>query len=445
MVSRTKDKISLSRRDFLKTGTAASLGLMSGALWMPRAALAAANETSRVVIVTDETVLEGSLIRQDVVRVMIDEGLRALTDAATPPDAWMSILPDLAADLAVGIKVNTINGQLASHPETAYPLAASLADVSVGGSPYPENQITIWDRQDAELLAAGYTLNDTSFGVKCFGTDHAGIGFHPSGFYASGEYQEASRCYTDYSDALINLSVLKNAGTCGMTFSLKNLFGGISNPWDLHDNACDPGIPAANAELFTQFGSRQKLCICDAIFGCISGGPLGAPNLEYKGIVLSQDPVALDIICRQILEDNGCTTGVLATYLATASAPPYNLGNSDLADIEIVEISNPTGIAIRGQTTFPQHISLKSNYPEPFNSSTTIPVYLEKPQQIRLTIHDVQGRRMRTLYDGSMQAGEHRISWDGSVNTGHSAASGRYIVKLQTGKAGISRQVTLLR
>ncbi len=434
-----------TRRAFLKTGTAATLGFMTRRFWLPRYAFASPSETSRVVVVTDDAVLQGEIIQEDVVRIMIDEGLTTLTDAATPGEAWETIIPGLSSDTAIGIKVNTINHDLASHPEVAYALAASLADVAVGGSPFPENRITIWDRQDVELESAGYTLNDTSSGVKCFGTDHSGVGFHPDGFYALGAYQQASRCYTDYSDVLINVSVLKNAGICGVTFSLKNLFGGISAPSQLHDNACDPGIPAAVAELFSQFGQRQKLCVCDAVFGCTSGGPMGPPNLTYRGIVLSLDPVALDSVCRQILEDNGCTTGPLATYIAAASGPPYNLGNSDPADIELIEISNPSGISEESGGNFTRPIGLGKNHPEPFNSGTAIPIHLAISQQIELKVYDLRGRSVKTLFSGSLRAGEHRFWWDGKTSSGSSAASGRYILRLTVGKTAVNRPVTLLR
>jgi len=434
-----------TRREFLKTGSIASLGIATGLTRLIPKSIAGVNETSRVVIVTDETVLAGSDIQQNVVRVMIDQGLMALTDTTSPADAWVSLIPDLANDLSVGIKVNTINSDLASHPDVAYPLANSLSEVQIGGVPFPENKITIWDRQDNELMAVGYAINDSSAGVKCFGTDHAGIGFHPDGFYAAGQFQRASRCYTDFSDVLINLSVLKNAGTCGVTFSLKNIFGGLSSPWELHDNACDPGIPAANAELFNQFGSRQKLCICDAIFGCTSGGPAGPPNLDYRGIVLSDDPVALDTVCRQILEDNGCTTGSLATYIATASRPDYNLGNSNPADIEVVEIINPTGIIDRGEALTPRQLSLGQNYPEPFNSGTTIPFSIKGAQFITLAVCDIRGRLIKTIHEGNLLKGDHRFAWDGTNEYGKPVASGRYIVSIKSRNSTISRTMTLIR
>ncbi|HDH57492.1 MAG TPA: twin-arginine translocation signal domain-containing protein, partial [Bacteroidetes bacterium] len=136
-----------SRRDFLRTGAAASIGLATGSIWVPKIIRAGGNETSRVVIVTDEQSFDGQNIQPDVVRVMVDEGIKALTDASNPSDAWLTIFPDLAPDMGIGIKVNTINHTyLPSHPGVAYPLAESLADTPLGPANFPLNQIVIWDR-----------------------------------------------------------------------------------------------------------------------------------------------------------------------------------------------------------------------------------------------------------------------------------------------------------
>ena len=445
-VSKKCSANNLSRREFLRMGTAASIGLATGSLWMPKTLRARTNETSRVVIVTDVQAANGSSIRPDVVRVMLDEGIKALMDAATPSQAWLTIFPDLALDMGIGIKVNTINATyLPSHPDVAYPIAESLAATPVGVSNFPENQIVIWDRCNAELEESYYTINTSTSGVRCFGTDHDGIGFHPDALTILGESEQVSRCYTDYSDRLINLSVLKNASTGGVTFSLKNHYGTISNPSALHYDACNPGIPAVNSELISQLGARQNLCVCDAIFGCTSGGPMGPVNLVYNGIVLSQDPVALDTICRQILEDHGCTTGNLAVYIETASNPPYNLGNSNLADIEVIHIENPCGFNGEDEETLPIKITLGKNYPEPFNGRTTIPLTLDRVTNVRLEIYNIEGRRIAVLYRGVLPPGKQTFTWDGICDNGRDAPSGKYFARLITNGRVHSRGMTLLR
>jgi flagellar hook assembly protein FlgD len=57
---------------------------------------------------------------------------------------------------------------------------------------------------------------------------------------------------------------------------------------------------------------------------------------------------------------------------------------------------------------------LDQNYPNPFASSTTIQFNLAEPGAVRLEIYDVIGRKVATLVDGSLSAGTHAVSWDGS-------------------------------
>lgn len=66
----------------------------------------------------------------------------------------------------------------------------------------------------------------------------------------------------------------------------------------------------------------------------------------------------------------------------------------------------------------PAVYSLSQNYPNPFNPSTTIEYGLPSASKVRLTIFDVLGRNVATLYDGEQEAGYQRLRWDAPVSTG---------------------------
>jgi hypothetical protein len=377
---------------------------------------------------------------------MLDEGLVALTDAPSPQAAWQSLLAGLTAETTLGIKVNCASAALPSHPEVSYAIAESLAEIELAFGSYNLNQILIWERTDWELTAAGYSINTSSSGVRCFGTTHQGVGFDSTSIDVDGTTQFVSRCYSDHSAYLINLSCLKNHGIAGVTLSLKNHYGTIHNAYALHSGNCDPGIPALNAALRDTYGERERLCICDALFGIRTGGPTGPPQFTYGGLVLSTDPVAVDAICRQILEDNGCNTIGMSSHIDTASEEPYNLGMSDLAQIELIEIINPSGSV--GTETEPipaENITLGPPRPEPFSSQTTVPLILTHEETIRLTVHDIKGRRVATLFRGGLSAGNHRFTWTGTDDTGSPVPSGGYVVQLSTNREAQSRRVTLVR
>lgn len=65
-------------------------------------------------------------------------------------------------------------------------------------------------------------------------------------------------------------------------------------------------------------------------------------------------------------------------------------------------------------------------YPNPFNAATTIPFSLDRQMEIELTAHDVLGRTVATLANGSYPAGEHSVKFgDGGL------ASGVYVIELR--------------
>jgi len=66
------------------------------------------------------------------------------------------------------------------------------------------------------------------------------------------------------------------------------------------------------------------------------------------------------------------------------------------------------------------------NYPNPFNSTTTITYSLPKPARVRIEIFDTMGRLVNTLVSGSRSAGRHQVRWNASE---HSA--GLYYYQLQ--------------
>lgn len=70
--------------------------------------------------------------------------------------------------------------------------------------------------------------------------------------------------------------------------------------------------------------------------------------------------------------------------------------------------------------------------PNPFNPSTTIAFTLAKDDRAELAVYTVDGRRVRTLLDGTTAAGEHSVRWDGTGNDGRPLASGTYLYRLRT-------------
>lgn len=76
----------------------------------------------------------------------------------------------------------------------------------------------------------------------------------------------------------------------------------------------------------------------------------------------------------------------------------------------------------------PSSIGLLRNYPNPFNSSTTIEYELANAAPTKITIFDSLGRQVTVLMDKLQLAGKHQLTWDSQ-----GVASGTYLVKLAAG------------
>jgi hypothetical protein len=83
--------------------------------------------------------------------------------------------------------------------------------------------------------------------------------------------------------------------------------------------------------------------------------------------------------------------------------------------------------------------------PNPFNPATTIGYSLEGGGPTELTVFSLDGRRVRTLVDGFVPAGDHEVTWDGLDDRGTRVASGVYFCRLSTGNAFETRRMVLLK
>ncbi len=324
------------RRSFLKTVSVAGVGSMV----LPSEILAInPTRNSRVVIVTDDEATNGLNINGDIVQIMIDYSIMNFAQVWDVGDAWQAILSGINASKIVAIKVNCLNSSLPSHPIVAQAIANSLQQISFsGGFSFPANNIIIFDRTDSDLQSAGYTINTSSSGVRCFGTNHSGIGYSTQTWNVNGQNKKISRVATEMVDFIINLSVLKNHSISGVTLNLKNHYGTVQYPGSLHGGNCDPYIPALNA--IDPIKSKNVINIIDALLGIKSGGPGGNPQFVANKFIISSDIVAGDYQGRKLLQENGCNTTGQATHIDTAVS--YGLGTNQPSQMDIVEMVNPS-------------------------------------------------------------------------------------------------------
>jgi photosystem II stability/assembly factor-like uncharacterized protein len=97
----------------------------------------------------------------------------------------------------------------------------------------------------------------------------------------------------------------------------------------------------------------------------------------------------------------------------------------------VVEVAASTAAARMTLDAFPQPMR---------NSGGMLRVGVGTPGHVRVRIHDMQGRVVATLLDGTADAGTHILRWDGSA-----LPAGVYLAVLQSGDARVQKTLSLLK
>jgi len=88
----------------------------------------------------------------------------------------------------------------------------------------------------------------------------------------------------------------------------------------------------------------------------------------------------------------------------------------------------------------PNSISLSQNYPNPFNPTTTIKFELQVGSDVTLEVFDVSGRKVATLVETRLNAGQHFAVFDAST-----LSSGVYFYRLRAGNMMMTKSMTLIK
>ncbi|MFA7332179.1 MAG: right-handed parallel beta-helix repeat-containing protein [Candidatus Delongbacteria bacterium] len=191
----------------------------------------------------------------------------------------------------------------------------------------------------------------------------------------------------------------------------------------LHDcqpelEACILAFSTAGEALFCN-GAAPALR-CNLVFGNAGGDEWCGTDL---GGNLTADPLFCDLAAGDLRLQPG--SPAWSTDCGTAGALALDCDGLDL----------PAPAALR-----PRGLWLDAPHPNPFNPATQLVLHLDQPAPVRLTIHDLAGRRVALLLDGPLPAGVHRVSVQAA-----SWASGLYLAVAQSPHGTATRKLLLLR
>lgn len=490
---------------------------------------------------------------QDVVDHMLSDGLQQLTGTDNDAAAWDAIFRYYNQNHGKGnvsysdtetifIKINAVtawggapsSGEMSRWRDVEYDtspqtMLAMLRQI-INQAGVPQDKIYIGDplcdiyNHIYEVLHAEFdqvnycTKRNLANRYKLTASTETGITYSDNRTVM--DQISTHRFFQEMMDAdyLLNIPTMKGHRWAGVTFFAKNHFGSndTDGSWQLHKGLVNPD----NAGLRIEYGMYR--CLVDLMACQYTGGKtllyfmegLWATSYEHQppqkfrsapfdndwcsSIFLSQDPVAIESVCLDVLKKEFKEEEIVdgmddplpdrwtfvqwnavddylhqaassecwpegITYDPDKTGTPIgsqgvhehwnneedmeysrNLGTGD--GIELVKIFQPTVVQENPDQTA-DTMELLANYPNPFNPVTTIRYALDRDAHIRLTIHDITGRHIRTLWNGFENAGSHQVRWDGCAEDGSAVPSGVYVYRLQNvdGSYTRSRRLTLLK
>jgi len=152
---------------------------------------------------------------------------------------------------------------------------------------------------------------------------------------------------------------------------------------------------------------------------------------------IDEDPMfdSLGIYPFALLENSPCINSGTLNLPAGIVLPEFDLaGNPRISgetiDMGAYEFQGDPQSNDENEIVIPK-ITQISNYPNPFNPSTTIKLDLAESGNIELAIYNIKGQKVKTLLDAYSSKGHFEIIWRGVDDNKRSVACGNYFIKLK--------------
>lgn len=102
-------------------------------------------------------------------------------------------------------------------------------------------------------------------------------------------------------------------------------------------------------------------------------------------------------------------------------------------------------VLARAYLGLPMASWLEANYPNPFNSATTLRYHIAGSSLVHLAVFDLTGQKIKTLVSHYQEPGTYEVSWQGIDEHGADVSSGVYLARLQTGAFTEIEKMTLVK
>jgi hypothetical protein len=202
------------------------------------------------------------------------------------------------------------------------------------------------------------------------------------------------------------------------------LYGGIEDEW-VYSSICqtlDGGFIVAGGTYSYGMGDADAWLIkTDSLANELWTKTYGGSGFDYASAVIQN-------------VDGG--------YTLTGGTSSFGMGQSDAWIIKTDSLGNSGILTNVKRKTFqnPQTIRLFNNYPNPFNSTTTISFALPKASVVEIIIYNALGKKIKVINSPNMQAGNNYLTWNGKNDSGQPVSSGVYFYVFKAKVLGSSKE-----
>lgn len=172
----------------------------------------------------------------------------------------------------------------------------------------------------------------------------------------------------------------------------------------------------------------------------------GLDHLDWveRLVIPSSDGTPIDMMANDVLDvDLGFTMNTswdiesceLTVFIQNVDDKEILQGTKLMVlDLTQLDVGDDAGASLPAVTT------LKGNYPNPFNASSTIKYSLSQEGMVTIKLFDILGREIATLVNGREQAGEHSVTVDASE-----LGTGVYFYRMDTENFSETKKMLLIK
>jgi hypothetical protein len=288
-------------------------------------------------------------------------------------------------------------------------------------------QLTALSADDA------YATMTMPFTFRWYGSNYTQLSACSNGFISLG-----SNTSTAYTNTAIPTSTFSNGAIFPLWDDLNGSSSSAPGAWAgyYHDAAGGRFIVEWDSLVF--FGTSTRLKFQAMFYDSTAGHPYYDVVLQYAMLAdRGSSSVGFQqnsTVGCQLLQDGAYASTVVSPLKAGRAIRITRTP-------EVTGVSGGPGAPLGNPTAF----SLGAAWPNPVRGSTTISFGLPKESQVRVEVYNITGQRVKSLVNGKLGAGYHRVSWKGQSDSGQKVAAGIYLVRMVTPEFTGTRKMTVLR